>query len=74
MHDPPRYALASELYSVDFYQQLHRVLGKRGRLYHYTGNPNQQRRKSLPERTIERLYQAGFRKASFAYQGVKAIA
>ena len=74
LHDPPRYALASELYSVNFYRQLHRVLTKRGRLYHYTGNPNQQRRKSLPERTIERLLEAGFRKATIAYQGVKAIA
>jgi len=74
LHDPPRYALSPELYSVDFYRQLHRVLSKRGRLYHYTGNPNQQRRKSLPERTIERLLEAGFRKAKLAYQGVKAIA
>jgi len=74
LHDPPRYALAPELYEVDFYRECRRILSKRGRFYHYTGNPNQHRKKSLPERTIERLTEAGFRNAREAYQGVKAKA
>ncbi|MGH1363872.1 MAG: methyltransferase domain-containing protein [Calditrichia bacterium] len=74
LHDPPRFALAPELYEVDFYRECRRILSKRGRIYHYTGNPNQHRKKSLPERTIERLTEAGFRNAREAYQGVKAMA
>lgn len=72
LHDPPRFALAPELYSDEFYRQCRRVLQQRGKLYHYTGDPNQAHRSSLPERTLERLRKAGFRKAAKAYQGVVA--
>jgi predicted methyltransferase len=40
LHDPPRFGTAGELYSQDFYDQLARVLKRKGRLYHYTGAPN----------------------------------
>lgn len=72
LHDPPRFALAPELYSDEFYRQCRRVLQQRGKLYHYTGDPNKAHRSSLPERTLERLRKAGFRKAAKAYQGVFA--
>ena len=39
IHDPPRLSLASELYSLEFYRQLFRVVKNNGRLYHYTGSP-----------------------------------
>jgi hypothetical protein len=40
MHDPPRFGIAGELYSRDFYAQLARVLRPGGTLFHYTGSPN----------------------------------
>jgi predicted methyltransferase len=40
LHDPPRFGTAGELYSEAFYQQLARVMKRKGRLYHYTGAPN----------------------------------
>ena len=73
VHDPPRFSMAPQLYEDRFYAECYRVLTKRGKMYHYTGNPNQKTRKtSLPEKTVERLRQAGFRKALISYQGVLA--
>lgn len=72
LHDPPRFALAPELYREEFYRECWRVLQQRGKLYHYTGDPNQAHRSSLPERTMERLRKVGFRKVVKAYQGVVA--
>ena len=39
LHDPPRFSLAGELYSAEFYTRLADVLKPKGRLFHYTGNP-----------------------------------
>lgn len=73
IHDPPRFALAPELYSVHFYRELARVMKKGGELYHYTGNPNQSvRRQSLQTATMQRLKEAGFGQVKKAYQGVWA--
>lgn len=73
IHDPPRFALAPALYSLNFYRELFRILAPRGTLYHYTGDPNRAvRRKGLPEKTAQALRQAGFRKVKKAYMGVKA--
>lgn len=60
IHDPPSVQLAGELYSRDLYLQFHRVLTDRGRLFHYTGDPNS----ALGERTargvMRRLHEANF--------------
>lgn len=73
IHDPPRFALAPELYSLDFYRNLYRILKFSGELYHYTGNPNKALRKqSLQAKTINRLKEAGFSKVKKTYQGVWA--
>jgi hypothetical protein len=40
LHDPPRFGIAGELYSQRFYDQLARVLKRRGKLFHYVGTPN----------------------------------
>ncbi len=40
LHDPPRFGIAGELYSQVFYDQLARVLKRKGKLFHYTGTPN----------------------------------
>lgn len=63
IHDPPRFSRAGELYGEKFYGQLLRVMIKKGRLFHYTGNPYSVRRgKSFIENTAKRLRSAGFRK------------
>jgi uncharacterized protein len=61
LHDPPRFALAGELYAQAFYHQLARVLKKRGRLFHYTGAPNKiSRGRDLASEVMKRLQIAGF--------------
>ena len=61
LHDPPRFGIAGELYSQDFYDQLARVLRPQGRLFHYTGNPNQKTSgRDVPGEVIKRLDKAGF--------------
>jgi predicted methyltransferase len=62
LHDPPRFAIAGELYARSFYDQLARVLRPGGRLFHYTGAPNQRSRgRDLPREVAARLQAAGFR-------------
>lgn len=61
LHDPPRFAIAGELYSQAFYAELARVLKPRGRLFHYTGSPNQRSRgRNLAAEVTARLRLAGF--------------
>jgi uncharacterized protein len=61
LHDPPRFAIAGELYSQEFYDQLHRVLKRKGRLFHYTGTPNKLTSgRDVPREVATRLQRAGF--------------
>ena len=61
LHDPPRFGIAGELYSQDFYDQLARVLKSRGRLFHYTGTPNRLTSgRNVPHEVATRLRRAGF--------------
>jgi predicted methyltransferase len=61
LHDPPRFRLAGELYSQDFYGQLARVLKRKGRLFHYTGTPNKLTTgRDVPVEVATRLRRAGF--------------
>lgn len=61
LHDPPRFGIAGELYSQAFYDQLARVLKRRGKLFHYTGNPNQLTSgRDVPNEVAKRLRRAGF--------------
>jgi predicted methyltransferase len=58
---PPRFGIAGELYSQDFYDHLARVLKKRGRLFHYTGSPNKLTTgRDVPNEVAKRLRKAGF--------------
>jgi predicted methyltransferase len=61
LHDPPTFSLAGELYSLAFYQQAHRVLKPRGRMYHYVGSPERQSGAGVTRGVVRRLKQAGFR-------------
>ncbi len=63
VHDPPRFSLAGELYSEEFYREIYRVLNRKGRLFHYTGNPHITKRgSSFVDGVIRRLQAAGFKK------------
>ena len=61
LHDPPRFGIAGELYSQLFYDQLARVLKRKGKLFHYTGTPNKLTSgRDVPNEVVKRLQQAGF--------------
>jgi len=62
IHDPPRFSLAGELYSEEFYREIFRVLRRDGRLFHYTGNPHVVKKgSSFVDGVIRRLKAAGFK-------------
>jgi predicted methyltransferase len=61
LHDPPRFGIAGELYSQSFYEQLARVLRRKGKLFHYTGEPNKRTSgRDVPAEVMKRLRHAGF--------------
>lgn len=61
LHDPPRFGIAGELYSQVFYDQLARVIKRRGTLFHYTGSPNKLTSgRDVPDEVAKRLQRAGF--------------
>ena len=73
LHDPPRFGIASELYSQVFYDQLARVLKRKGTMFHYTGLPNKLAGgRDLPNEVATRLRRAGFESESCA-DGVLAV-
>ncbi len=61
LHDPPRFGIAGELYSQAFYDQLARVLKRRGVMFHYTGTPNKLTTgRDVPNEVARRLRRSGF--------------
>lgn len=73
LHDPPRFGIAGELYSLAFYEQLARVLKPAAPLFHYTGAPNAKTSgRDVPGEVIKRLEKAGFR-AERRLDGVFAV-
>ena len=61
LHDPPRFGIAGELYSQVFYDELARVIRRKGRLFHYTGSPNKLTSgRDVPNEVASRLRRAGF--------------
>jgi predicted methyltransferase len=60
LHDPPTISLAGDLYSGDFYDQLHRVLARDGRLFHYIGDLESRSGRRVVDGVIRRLREAGF--------------
>ncbi len=74
-HDPPRFSLAGELYSAEFYRELFRVLKNNGKIYHYTGNPGERYRgKNFVSGIVKRLSSAGFRDIKRYEKGLGVIA
>ncbi|MEM2740397.1 MAG: methyltransferase domain-containing protein, partial [Candidatus Bathyarchaeia archaeon] len=60
LHDPPRFSLAGELYSLEFYRELYRLLKPGGLLLHYTGKPGMIQGRRLVGGVARRLREAGF--------------
>jgi len=61
IHDPPSIAQASELYTVEFYRELHRVLKRGGTLSHFTGpTTSRARGMDVVQGVSRRLKLAGF--------------
>jgi predicted methyltransferase len=78
VHDPPRFEIAGELYSLEFYRQLYRILRSNGILFHYTGMPRRGRGRGygpIVRGVIERLRLAGFHVKRYdeRAQGVIAV-
>jgi predicted methyltransferase len=73
LHDPPRFGIAGELYSQVFYNELARVIRRKGRLFHYTGTPNKlTSARDVPNEVAKRLRKAGF-SADLNGDGVLAV-
>ena len=73
LHDPPRFGIAGELYSQVFYDQLARVLKRKGKLFHYTGSPNKLTSgRDVANEVVKRLRRAGF-VAELNADGVLAV-
>jgi len=64
IHDPPTFSMAGELYSGEFYRQLHRVLKPDGRLFHYVGDLSSKRGRNLARGVSRRLHEAGFERVA----------
>lgn len=60
IHDPPMFSLAGDLYGLEFYRQVLRVLRPRGRLFHYIGNPDSRSGATVTRGVVRRLQEAGF--------------
>jgi len=60
IHDPPMMSLAGDLFSEAFYRQAHRVLKRRGRMFHYIGDPESKSGANVTRGVMRRLEQAGF--------------
>ncbi len=74
IHDPPTLALAGELYSEAFYRELHRVLDRRGRLFHYIGDPTSKSGRRTTDGVIRRLQAAGFERVRRAPKAFGVVA
>jgi predicted methyltransferase len=61
IHDPPAFPIGGNLYSLEFYKDLHRKLKQKGTMIHYVGAPGKKfRRKNFEAGIRKRLRQAGF--------------
>jgi hypothetical protein len=74
IHDPPAFNLAGDLYSGEFYRELHRVMRNHGRLFHYIGDPESKSGRSTTAGVMRRLEQAGFRQVRRAPKAFGVVA
>jgi predicted methyltransferase len=62
IHDPPTFQFAGELYSLEFYEKLFRVLSRKGTLFHYIADPDSKLGGRMTKGVMRRLHEAGFAK------------
>ncbi len=74
IHDPPVISLAGDLYSMDFYRELWRVMRNQARLFHYIGDPESKSGRIITSGVMRRLEQAGFRQLSRAPKAFGVVA
>jgi predicted methyltransferase len=74
VHDPPVFSLAGDLYSREFYIELHRVLRNNGLLFHYIGDPESKSGRSVTAGVVRRLEAVGFRQVRRAPQAYGVVA
>ena len=60
IHDPPTINIAGDLYSEAFYSKLHRITNRRGKVFHYIGDPDSRASGRLFTGVTRRLQSAGF--------------
>ena len=62
IHDPPRFSRSGQLYSLNFYRELYRVLSDDGRLFHYCGRVGYKKRGlDIIKGVAVRLRKTGFK-------------
>lgn len=61
IHDPPMFNLAGHLYSSEYYRELHRVLKRGGRLFHYVGDLRSKSGRNVARSAARRLQEVGFK-------------
>jgi hypothetical protein len=54
------FSLAGELYSRACYEELYRVLKRKGRLFHYIGDLESRSGRNVARGVVRRLREAGF--------------
>lgn len=74
LHDPPTMQLAGELYSGAFYREAFRVLGRKGRFFHYIGDPNSKHGATVTRGVVKRLHEAGFVAVTSAAEAFAVVA
>jgi len=74
IHDPPTISLAGDLYSGEFYAELHRVMRNRAQIFHYVGDPESKSGHTTTAGVIRRLEQAGFRQVRRAPRAFGVVA
>ncbi len=72
IHDPPRLALSTLLYSDEFYKELYRILRSKGRIFHYTGDPGSKKGLDIRLGIIKRMSKVGFSNINRVFNGLVA--
>ena len=65
LHDPPTTSFGKELYSIEFYRELHRVLKSKGLFYHYCPNPGKTKGTNFWPTVEKMLKKSGFVNISY---------
>jgi predicted methyltransferase len=65
IHDPPTVSFAPELYTTEFYINLHRILKNGARGYHYCPAPGKTKGNTIHDSLIKRLIKVGFKNVEY---------